>query len=61
MTLQDKARVIVRDYTRPIPQHIRQSCQRVIMGKALHEPVRRADKLKVSAVFKVHYARAFST
>jgi len=57
MTIQDKARIIARDTTRDIPTHIVASCIRIVVGKALHEQVSPIDKHKVSAVYKVHYAR----
>ena len=57
MTLADQARVIVRDIHLELPRHIRQSCQRVIINTACREPVAQADKVKVKAVYKTHYAR----
>lgn len=57
MTIQDKARIIARDTRMEIPIHVRQSCQRIIISKAFHEPVQPIDLNKVRAVYNTHYAR----
>jgi len=57
MTIQDKARVITRDTRNLIPSHIRHSCQRIIIGKALKEPIDRRDTSLIGKIYRIHYAK----